>query len=498
MTRPDAGTVVVLAAVALLCPAAVLVTGAGVAVPSVVLGVVAAGALVVAGVLRGPEELGVALLLAAVGTTPWNAVAVGGVKLAPALLAGATVLLAVPVLAGRVPLRVRPWMLVLGAAIAAVAVLTWFLPPDPDYFAARYVGDGAFVSPPADQVGGISAVQGLEWLVAVVVLPVVVGVACHGRPRLPARLADAWVLGASVSAGVAVTDQLGLTHLSAAILPFVDVGGRQAGLSVQPNHVAVAAAITVPVAVWRLIRGGSWGPRVVAAVCLAAIGGGLVVSASRGAMVGAVLAALAVLLTAPRTRRLTLPLVGAGLLAAVLAVAAVPSLLGATGERLRFAGAESADASDAVRAGIGAQAWQDFLVSPVHGIGLEVALQGHDIYLQLLASGGALLLLGFLAALVALTVDVRALLRHPVPAGPPGFVAALALAVGTWLVVCVIENHLTDLFLYVPLALLAALRSAVPSPPAVPDHVPPPDAPAPDAPAPDAALVAAAAEGPRA
>jgi hypothetical protein len=498
VTRSGAAVVAV---VAVLCPAAVLLAAlTGVGIVTVALGVIALAALVVLGAQRGPEELGVLLLLAAVATTPWNAVVIAGVKPAPAFLLAATLLLAVPVLTGRTPLRIRPWTVVLGASISAVAVLTWFLPPDANYFASRYVGDGGFVTPPVDQIGGISAVQGLQWLVAAVVLPVVASVACHARPWLAPRLADAWLVGASVSAGVAVTDGLGLTHLSAAILPFVDVGGRQAGLSVQPNHVAVAAAITVPIAVWRLTRaGGSRPSRVVAAVCLPAIGGGLVVSASRGAMVGAVLAALAVLLTTPRTRRLVAPLVGGAVLVGVLVVAAVPSLLGDTGERLRLAGADSADASDAVRAGIGAQAWQDFLVSPLHGVGLEVALQGHDIYLQLLASGGALLLLGFLASLALLVVDVRTLVHAPVPGTQPGFAVALALAVGTWLVVCSVENHLTDLFLYVPLALIAASRTAgrpgtsPPPPPAVPE--PPRAAPAPDA---LAAAAAGTAEGPRA
>ena len=491
MTR---GAAMVVAVVAVLCPTAVLLPAVtGVGVTTVALGVVVLAAVVLLGVQRGTEELGVLLLLAAVGTAPWNAVVVSGVKPAPAFLLGATLLLAVPAVTGRTPLRVRPWTVVLGTSISVIAVLTWFLPPDANYFASRYVGDGSFATPPIDQVGGISAVQGLQWLVAAVVLPVVAGVACHARSWLAPRLADAWLVGASVSAGVAVTDESGLTHLSATILPFVDVGGRQAGLSVQPNHVAVAAAITVPIAVWRLTHaGGSRPARVVAALCLAAIGGGLVVSASRGAMVGAVLAALAVLLTTPRTRRLVAPLVGAAALAAVLVVAAEPSLLGATSERLRLAGAASADASDAVRAGIGAQAWQDFLVSPLHGVGLEVALQGHDIYLQLLASGGALLLLGFLAALALLAVDVRWLLRRPAGATPSGLVAALALAVGTWLVVCTVENHLTDLFLYVPLALLAALRTAA---------VPPAVSELPRATSTPDALAAAApgtAEGPRA
>jgi O-antigen ligase len=491
--------VVVAGATAVLCPLVVLLPElTSVDTTVVVAGVVVLGLLVVVAALRGPEDLGVAMLVASAGTAPWNAVTFHGAKLGPSLLLGATVMFAVPVLAGRTPLRVRPWTVVLGSGIAAVAVLTWFLPPDANYFASRYVGDGEVQIPSSDQVAGISTVAGLQWLVAAVVLPVVVTVAAKGRPWLAARLADAWTVGASVSAGVAVSDELGLTHLSASLLPFVDVGGRQAGLSVQPNHVAVAAALTVPIAVWRLTRGDLRRPRLhraVAAVCLALIAGGLVVSASRGALVIAVLAAVAVLLTTPGTRRLVAPLVAAALLAAVLVVAAVPGLLGSAAETLRLTGAESADASDAVRAAIGAQAWQDFLVSPLHGIGLEVAVQGHDIYLQLLASGGGLLLLAFVAAIALLALDVAGLLRRPSPGTPPGLVAALALAVVTWLVVCSVENHLTDLFLYVPLAVLAALRSTQVSPQTVPDPDPDRAVAAPDAPP---AAVAVTAEGPRA
>lgn len=415
--------------------------------------VVGGAALIVA--VRGIDDLAVGLLVAAVGVSPWNALAAGSLKLGPGLLALALILLVGLAVVRHVPLRVPGWVWVLGASIAVIAVLTFVWPPSTSYFATRYIGENTSLSATQlDVIGLLNLVAGAQWLVAVVALPVAVCLAVAlgpARSRLPLLLADAWVLGSAVSAGVALTDEAGLTRISAALLPVVDIGGRQSGLSVQPNHLAVAIALTLPVAVWRLTNGGR--PRLMAAAVLLMLGG-LVVSESRGGLVAALVAAAVVLLADPRARRFLPPLTGLAVAGVVVVTVAAPQVVGGAAEKLRLSGGDTATESDALRSTIGAQAFDDFLHSPLRGIGIEVAVQGHNIYLQLLAAGGLLLLLGFVLAVAGFVADARS-----VRVASGGLSAALALSVLSWLVVGVVENHLTDLFLYVPFALVAGLRA---------------------------------------
>ncbi|MET0188119.1 MAG: hypothetical protein ABW212_03915 [Pseudonocardia sediminis] len=445
--------VAAIAAAGVLAAAVVVARDAWALPATYVLGaVVATAAVAVLLTVYGVDACAAGLLVAAVGTTTWNAVALGGLKPAAGLLAVSLLLFAGLAVLDRRRVSVPPWVWVLGGAILLIVAVHLVWPTDISYLAARYVSGYSYSA--AELAGSdlSGAATGVQWLVATVALPVTVCLAAARRPGLPLVLADAWVAGSAVSAAVALTDELGVTDISASLIAAVDVGGRQSGLSVQPNHLAVAAALTVPLALWRALRGGR---PVLMWASVAVLAGGLFVAESRGGLVIAVVACLVVVL-ADRRARGALPIVaGLGLATLVVVVSSVPGLLTGLAEQLRLSGADSAAESDAIRERIGLQALYDFLHDPVRGVGLEVAVQGHNIYLQLLASGGVLLLAGFVIAQAGFLLDARTL-----RAVTGGLSAALALSTATWLVVGIVENHLTDLFLYVPFALVAGLRAA--------------------------------------
>ncbi|MHC1560539.1 O-antigen ligase family protein [Actinomycetospora sp. C-140] len=409
---------------------------------------VAVAALVV---LRGIDGLAVAMLLGAVATAPWNALTAGGLKPAPVLLALSLLILGSRALLLRRPVVLSVWVWVLAAAITLVALITLISPPSPAYLSARYVPPELVVAPEAGWPGLGAA---FAWLVAVVALPLAVCLAVPLRPHLPGRLANAWALGAAASALVGITDNGGVTHISLALRGLVDVGGREAGLTVQPTHLAVATALALPVVVWRLAGARTLGPVAGWGLVGLVMLGGLVVSESRGGLVAAVAAVIVTLAVGQRSRPWLAPLAVLAGGAAVIAAVSVPDLVGGAAERLRLAGADSAVASNEVRAQLGTQAWEDFVHAPLQGVGLEVALQGHNIWLQLLAAGGALLFLGFLVTFVGVAVDVAAL-RHR----HGGLPLVLGICTATWLAVGVVENHLADLYLYVPFALIAGLKA---------------------------------------
>ena len=428
---------------------------------------VALGALVLVSV-QGIEALGIGFLLLALLTATWNGLSGVGYPVTPLALAAALVVLVPTAVARRRRLAMAPWVWVLTAAVVATAAAAAVWPADPAYLAGRTqvpIPDAVAARIPDYQTG--NALNTLAWLIAVLALPLTVTLALRLRSsgtgpgpctdsgsviRTAGLFADVWAVGATVNALVAVTDKLGLTSISARLVPVVDIGGRQAGLGAQPNHLALAVALVAPVVTWRLLT--ARGPaRLVWAAAGVVLLGGVALSGSRGGLVAAALGAAATILVLRDGRRLLVPLVGIGTAAAVLLLATAPQLVTVATSALRLSGDQGGvQESNAIRAQIAAQALHDFASSPVRGIGLPVVVEGHNIYLQLLAAGGAMLFLGFLVAMAGFVLQTVAVSRT---CGELPRVLAVCTAV--WLLVGLVENQLTDVFLYVPFAIVAGL-----------------------------------------
>ncbi|WP_433803072.1 O-antigen ligase family protein [Actinomycetospora sp. CA-084318] len=458
------GLVALVVAGALVLDATRLV-GVDLTVPALA-AVVVVGVVVV---LRGAGDVGVTLLAFAVATATWNGVSLG-LPLGHLFLAAALGVLALLAIGSGARLAVPAWVWPLPTALLLVVACSVLFPIDRGYLSARFgVPIDAATAAAIPSPGIANLLNGVRWIVPALALPLAVCLAVAGREpgvrtRLVRTLTAAWVLGAAVNAAVALADETGLTAISAHFIS-VDVGGRQAGLTAQPNHLALSVGLAAPVAVWFLLstRGRE---RLLWAGATAVMGGGLFVSGSRGGLVVALGAVGVALLVDRLGRRLLLPLAGAAVGAGTLLVAFFPTMLDRLGRELRLTGAESAAESDAIRARIHAQALLDIEHSPLRGIGLHVMTEGHSIYLQLGASGGALLFLGFVATAVGALADGGAIARAGGPAA--GLARALVVAFGAWLVVGVVENQIADLYLYVPLALLAGLAVTVGARPATP------------------------------
>src|SRR5262249_35278828 len=86
------------------------------------------------------------------------------------------------------------------------------------------------------------------------------------------------------------------------------------------------------------------------------------------------------------------------------------------------------------------------------GLGPRIANQAHDIYLQLLASGGVVALASFLVLVVGLAGAARVAARQ-------GRLLALAssASIRTWLLATLVEHQLPEPRLYRPLAPAVAL-----------------------------------------
>lgn len=425
-----------------------------------VLAAVTFGCVLLFATLRGGLRMLAASLLGfGFIAVTWNAVRIGPLEPADAFLLAACGVLAIDALWR----RRAPWIptvLLVGAALIVVSALfTTLSPPSVAYLGARTVFDNPALNNPYIVYGLHSATAGgnltdlAKFLVALIVLPAAVQM-LGPTPADIRKLAAAWAVSALISAAVAITDAAGVTHVSAALLGYVPADGRQAGLSVQPNHLALALVLATPV-VLSWLRAKAWPARALAAPAILLLVVGELLSGSRGGLIGALLAAVltfaAVPALRPSPRALAVLVPGACLLLLVVGLSLVSDA--STVSRL---GALSGDLSDAQRALAQTQAITDFTTSPLHGIGFDHIAEAHQELLQLLAAGGVI---GFLGYAVYWFGAVRTgFIARRID---PNLASVLIVSMVCFLVVSLVENQVTDRYLYVPVALtvgLAAVR----------------------------------------
>ena len=429
-----------------LCAAAMLVgpvaaIGVGVVVGATSLAVAARLSL---------ARVGLLATYGAVAASPWNAVVIAHVRPGDLLLVVALGCFGV---CARSSVRaiVPLWLIQLAVVIVLLVVLHQLLPTSATYLAQRTTLQSTGEALPGPQPTNLGVAA--RWLVSLVGVPLVIGMATRGRTAIAHRIVVAYVLGASVSGLVALTDKLGMTAISARFV-IVDFTGRQAGLTVQPNHLAATSTLALPLAAWMVTR-PTRAVRWCGAVGIFATLAGIYESGSRG---GAVAGLLALLLSAVLLKRFraVLPMaVPASLALALVVLLRHRDLLARLGAATRLQGSgTTTSASDHGRSLLTAQANHDFARSPFTGIGFQVALDAHDIFRQVMSAGGVVLLMSFLVFLAGVVWTAA----HIAVRDQVGI--ALLVSVLSWLAFGSVENLLLDRYLYIPIGLVLALASA--------------------------------------
>jgi hypothetical protein len=388
---------------------------------------------------RRPGHLAYWLLVVAAFTAAWTGVHLGSVKLVDMVLTMAAVT-AVGALAS---IRFHPpWWVNVGAiAIGTILVVHAIAPTSYRYLNSRLRHNGTVLTP-----GEAPYVVGLEWLVALLVLPwlLVSVINCTGRPVYP--IAWAWMAGAALSAGVALSDFFGLSQIGPTVTGLSHFSGRETGLATHPNNLGFSCVMTVPVAIHLASK-----RHLIGVGCLALLVCGILLSGSRGSQLGLVLALVLTAVLVPSRARLTPLMIYVTCWVSVIIIWQWGTVTAQFGEMLRFTNTSDTFRSNSLRSLLARQALSDFDYNPTIGIGYEVLVDAHSIYLQILAAGGLLLATGMLLFWFGL---VRAgwRLRHVDPIG-----IFLVASIIVWLAVGLVENQLTDRYIYFPVAAIAAM-----------------------------------------
>lgn len=394
--------------------------------------------------------LGGACLIAAAFVSSWNAVTLGGVQPVDVFLALAAVFAALYLIGRRVP-WIPFWIKVASLCIMVVAITHLVVPTSDTYMSQRFTYVPWFARITGQSLDENGAMRAVKWLLALAVLPVLIAEFARERPELVRKISNAWLAGATLSAFVAVTDLLQITSINTFLIVIGGASARQGGLTSHPNHLGLAVSMAAPIAIGLAMRARWKGTAIV--LLLAA---GAVVSGSRAGQAGFILAVAATLAISARARRFAPVMITAAGIAAAMLVWTKPGLVDTMATLFRFDSTDRYVAqSNEERANLSAQAVADFAHRPLDGVGFEVVAQAHNIYLQILASGGLVLALGMLVFFFGI---LRAGLAERNSEDP--LAGYLLVAICVWLAAGTFGTQLTDRYLYFPVGAMAAIEAA--------------------------------------
>ncbi|MCU1656193.1 MAG: hypothetical protein JWO57_849 [Pseudonocardiales bacterium] len=446
MRAPGGGTTTVAVSATLLLALEALGLYAGGGSRVVVAGlIVIIAALTLARVSLPTVGIGAACI--ASFTLPWNGFLLGPVRPGDLLTLVALICFVAAGIHGSFP-RLPWWVSQLGLAIVVVAVVNQLLPTDPRYLAGRIIL-GPNGLPALDNQSNLGVA--FKFLVAVLAIPVVFSFASMHDRRALRWFAVAYAGGTSVSGLVAFSDHLGITTLGHQFTHNLDSTSREGGFSNHPNFLAGSCILAIATAIW-LAASGDRRSRLIGIAVLPGIVLGTYASGSRGGAACLVLAMAISVVVIPRLRaHLTSVALVCGFLA-VSAFVVFPGFGSAVLKATRLVGGgATTEGSNIARAAVGAQGLHDFEHSPFAGIGLQVAAQAQNVYLQELASGGIVLFAAMSIYVGAGIIAARRLMPYHDLAAP---LLATALAA---VVFNALEASLTDRFSYVPMGLIVAL-----------------------------------------
>lgn len=297
-------------------------------------------------------------------------------------------------------------------------------------------------------VNGGNFTELAKFEVALVAVPLAVAFLRPSASEAKA-LASAWAISAILNAAAAVGDASGHTSISATLLGYTGLSGRQAGLTEQANNLGAALALTTPVVLYWLSSHKAL-IKAAGVLTLALFAYSSLLVGSRGDFLALCLAAGLYVLLIGRLQRAVLLLLLLTSTAAVVLIA-FPWVLSIIATDIRLAGQLGA-ASDAAHATALQQGLSDFQQSPIYGIGFDHLIGASEVHLQLLAAGGITALCGYLVYWA--TVLKQGYIARQIA---PRLASALFATAITFMFLNLVENEVADRYLYIPAAIAVSL-----------------------------------------
>jgi hypothetical protein len=386
-------------------------------------------------------------------TISWNGVRIGGGAFGDGFLALAFIGVVAHVIVDRRAVPIPPWLLATAGLMLLAALITAIFPPSmriENITELQFNQQFVVVGVPITAIGGArpNTPALVKFEIALLLLPTLFSVVATTPWRIN-RLLDVWTIGAAANALVGVLDRAGFHALS----PLASNGDRSAGLTIQPNYLALTAVLALPLALrW---VGRSRRSTVAGWTVTAILLGGEYVTGSRDGNVAAGVVVVLSIAVMPRVRsrvRYVLPALGVLLVVVLAFTHAGDSIL----KQMRLGGATTSTSGSNYERSIAKHvAEQQISSRPIAGVGFSTDNDAQNIYLQILAAGGAIAMIGFLLLFGGLASCVRRAMSGPVREEA----IAIGVCLTGWLVNGYYDSQLADKYLYVlPGILIACAR----------------------------------------
>lgn len=412
--------------------------------------------------LRGEHATAAVLVALGVVVVTWNGVRVG---LGPfdILFGAAFVALGFSSLRGGKGRLLPGWLLLAGSGLLTGALLAELFVPYPPV-AYRSVSQ-AYLNP-SGQWSGIDPDMVLlgKLELALIAVPFLIGAvtASWRRARL---VADLWLFSAVVSAGVASLDLLVGTRIGELATGIGTYEGRATGLAAHANHLGLASAMALPLALARATaprRVGSVLGSVLGSAAAAVLVVGILASGSRTNLLGAIIGVTLLLLFLRGARAKLAGGVGAGVLLVLVGLVVTSTAGTNIVSFTRLAGENGAIESDSRRSDRLDVSLSSVRTHGLTGVGFATARDAHNLYLQMLQAGGIVALTGFVVfAVGALRLGRRLSLEPRAPPESARLAAALTVSLLVWLICGLFQNAVNDRYIFVPFGVLLGLSLAV-------------------------------------
>lgn len=360
------------------------------------------------------------------------------------------------------------WFWAGGAILLLSIVIVQLFPPESITKLNISFPDFDGVSPGSNSVKLIGAMFVFPLVVAIIV----------DSWKAVGLLVNAWIAGVTVSCAVAMCDaylgtglQIGLAYDPEMTRGFIELidPARHYGLTVHPNALSLTAMLSMPLVLAKMTDARR--VMMLSPVLLLMVFA-LFLSGSRIGLVGFALALLFTLVLNPVVRRTLITrdprvvftvIAGVAVTAVLLFLVPLHSFSLAdkeSGGPATISRVDSSDPSSQESDSLRRQYFEDSVEyikeRPLVGYGFQWVEASHDLYLQMLLSGGILALIGFLTVMVGY-VRESWILRDRVPGRTRGLVLALGISVAVYLISGLLGNGILGRYLYLGPALLLAI-----------------------------------------
>lgn len=303
---------------------------------------------------------------------------------------------------------------------------------------SQLIGEQSVVYSPLTDV-----IPAVKWVLALISLPYIVQILKMQYPQILRNCIYAWIAGVVLNSTTQILQSIGFARISTATFhPETFSGSRFPGLASHPNALAITVCLTLPLVYFPVLKFS----KIVRILLTLFFSASILITGSRAGIIVFAAGLILVMSKNRMTGKFRLSIILILIFASLLIILSGFSEMLISNTRLNSQDL-SARASNSARLSLLKFGWTAFFDYPLTGAGAALIKVSHNIYLQILSSIG---LIGFFAF-------INFIVKTMSNSFKASYLEKIPLIV--FLMFGLLNNSLSDFYLYFPLAFAYAIKS---------------------------------------